>query len=353
MDRRLLIVIGVVILLAIPASLLLASGDLFPKEEEPYYIAVIADQPSAHTTYVSRSVAGAQSAMRLSDRVLPEMFISPTSDEADILQEINDACVLEYNLVFGPGYNLNEAMEKASHLHPEMFFLTIDGGFTEFGPNFSDIQFRDNESSMAAGYVAGMTSESNIIGFLGGYDNLTIQRFYYGFLAGANVASREKQVEIRVIDVYADSYLDSDKGYELTKQLYGDGADIVFTVAGDTGLGGIEAAKEMGKYVIGVDVDQNYLAPDNVIFSVVKNIAPVVADVLAGYSEGKYSGTGVISVGYSEGAMDLVSFTDAVSESVIAREKELTGYIRDGVFAVPSTAEEYKAWSVFMVPAFT
>ncbi|HJJ48330.1 MAG TPA: BMP family ABC transporter substrate-binding protein [Methanocorpusculum sp.] len=352
MNKRLVLIISVIILLAIPASLMLASGDLFPEEEEPYYVAVIGDLPSAHTTYVSRSVAGVQEATRNAKNITPEMFISPTSDDDDIGKVIDEACDLHYSLIFGPGFNCVASIIKGAQRHPETKFLTIDAGNSEFTENLADIQFRDQESSMIAGYVAGMTSKSHIIGFLGGSNNPTIQKFYYGFLAGTKLASREKMTEIKVIDLYANSYLDVDKGYTLTKKMYEDGADIVFTVAGDTGLGGIKAAKELDKYVIGVDVDQNYLAPNNVIFSVVKKIQTVVASVLKGYSEGKYSGTGIILVGYSDDALDVVSYTDAISGDVIEKADKLKGFIKNGVFAVPSTPDEYAAWSVFMVPNF-
>ena len=123
-----------------------------------------------------------------------------------------------------------------------------------------------------AGYAAGMVTKTGIIGFMGGVQTEIVEDFYYGFAAGIEQAERERGMQIELLVDYTGSFTDAQLGYDSAMEMYNAGADIVYQVAGTSGTGAIIAAEETGKYVIGVDVDQSYLAPDNVIFSVVKHI---------------------------------------------------------------------------------
>lgn len=93
---------------------------------------------------------------------------------------------------------------------------------------------------------------------------------------------------------YANSFTDQAKGKAIANQMYSNGADIVFTCGGDVGTGAIEAAKENGKKAIGVDQDQNSLAPENVITSAMKNIDVSVEEMLSKVVDGSYKGGEII-----------------------------------------------------------
>jgi basic membrane protein A and related proteins len=187
--------------------------------------------------------------------------------------------------------------------------------------------------------VAMKTSATQTLGFVGGEDIDTINNFYVGFSQGALYANPEGTV---LPPVYAGDYESPDKGKELAIALYSAGADVVFAVAGKTGLGVFEAAKDLDLYAIGVDSDQKYIDPDHIICSMVKNIGESIYQVVAMYLEdGVFEGgtiweadlsTGIVALGYGTDDM-----AQQVTDAVKAEADALALEIETGEIAVDST----------------
>ena len=254
-------------------------------------------------------------------------------------------------MIITPGNSLNPYMTDAALRYPDVQFVTIDGGYTEeeLPDNMADIQFRSEEASYIAGYLAGKMTETNVIGFIGGTDTPPIDRFYYGFKAGVDAAAHERGVKIQVLRETIGTYNDMQLGKDTAYRMYTEGnCDILFAAAGAAGTGAINAATVLEKYIIGVDIDQNYLSPKFVAFSVIKNIPDVSAEIMTRYAKGEVFGGKVIFRGYSESAgdyfsVDVAGYIPAVPESAIENADVLKANIAAGRITVPYDRETYEA----------
>lgn len=129
-----------------------------------------------------------------------------------------------------------------------------------------NMSYSTNEVSFLAGAAAALATQSdmpnankdNVIGFLGGMDIPGINAFLVGYIQGAQYVDPEVKVAVS----YAGDFVNPAKGKELSLIQYNSGVDIIFNVAGGTGLGIFDAAKEKNKYAIGVDSDQAMLLKD-------------------------------------------------------------------------------------------
>ena len=187
-----------------------------------------------------------------------------------------------YDLIITVSFSMLDATEAIAEQFPNVQFAIIDSD-SEL-PNVSGVVFKEHVGSFLAGVVAGKMTQSNTVGFVGGAHNPLIERFEKGFTMGVQAVNPEAKVLVG----YAGVFNDPAKGKEVAMAHYNRGADIVYHAAGKTGEGVIEAAKEVGKYVIGVDSDQCYIAPDNMITSMLKRLDVAVFNIIKDFVEGNY-----------------------------------------------------------------
>jgi basic membrane protein A and related proteins len=208
------------------------------------------------------------------------------------------------------------------------------------------VVFKAEQPSFLVGYIAGKMTETDKIGFVGGIEGDVIWGFDYGFQAGVKYAANELGKDIEVLSQYADSFGDAAKGKSIATNMYQQGMDIVFHAAGGVGDGVIEAAKEQDKWVIGVDRDQNYMAPDHVLTSAMKRVDVGVYNVTKELKEGNYEGGKTVVYGLADnGAVDIAPTSDKHVPADILEEVEgLKQMIIDGEIEVPYNAETYEAW---------
>ncbi len=206
----------------------------------------------------------------------------PARWEPDILQ-LSEG---DWDIVIAGTWQLQEYLEKIAPNHPEKKFFTYDTTVNYSNGNLGNVYsilYSQNEASFLTGALAALITTSNlpqanadkVIGFLGGMDIPVINDFKVGYEEGAAYIDPE----IKVLVTYAGAFSDPAKGKELTLAMFDQGADIAFNVAGETGLGGIDAAKEKGKYTLGVDSDQYLLFAEtdpakaaNIVTSMMKNV---------------------------------------------------------------------------------
>ncbi|MGI8644107.1 MAG: BMP family lipoprotein, partial [Thermomicrobiales bacterium] len=153
------------------------------------------------------------------------------------------------------GFLLTDAVTQVASQFPDKAFLIIDS--VSEGDNVLSVIFKEHEGAFLAGVVAGLTTTTNRLGVVGGQKIPPVVRYVVGFEAGVRSVNPEATVEV----AYADTFGDPALGKEFTLAQYNAGADIVFPVAGATGIGSFDAAKEMGPgfWVIAVDTDQQQL----------------------------------------------------------------------------------------------
>ena len=261
-----------------------------------------------------------------------------SKQDADYVPNVETFVDDEYDLIVGVGYKLEDAIKKASKDYPEKQFAIIDSVVE--GDNVNSLTFEDNVSGFLTGLVAGRMTETGKVAFIGGIESDVLAKFEYGYKAGVLTANPDAKVTSQ----YANSFGDAAKGKSIANQMHKDGVDIIFTAAGATGTGAIEAAKENGKMAIGVDTDQNALAPDNVITSAVKNVDVSVIDLIGQMIDGNYKGGQVIVNTLTTGGVGLAPTSDKnVDPEVLKYVNEVAEKIKSGEIKVPSTKEEFEA----------
>ena len=171
------------------------------------------------------------------------------------------------DLIVAIGFNLITEVETIAKEFPEQEFLYIDGILDL--PNVTSITFKEDEGSFMVGLIAGLRTQTNTLGFIGGMDVPLITKFKEGFMAGVRAVNPEANI---IVD-YTNSFGDTELGRELAREMIEEHqADIIYPAAGLSGLGAIEEAARQNVYAIGVDSDQFYVAERAIITSMLKNV---------------------------------------------------------------------------------
>lgn len=258
------------------------------------------------------------------------------SDYAANIETLSDEGV---DLILGVGMKLAPAIEEGSKLYPEQKFALVDETYPKVPENVKAIQFNSQESAYLSGLVAGKMTKTNNIGFIGGMQLPVIEAYQYGYMAGAKAVNPNLEVQVQ----YANSFTDQAKGKAIANQMYSKGADIIFTAGGDVGTGAIEAAKEQGKFAIGVDRDQSSLALDNVLTSAIKRVDVGVFDTVKELVDGKFQGGTTAIYGLKEGAVGIPDTTkNLVSKDIIDYVNTQADKFEKGELKAPKNEKEYK-----------
>jgi basic membrane protein A len=238
-----------------------------------------------------------------------------------------------FDLVIGVGFIFSDDLYAMAEEYPRTKFACIDyakfdaHGFVVPPANMVALKFREEEGAFLVGAVAALTSQSGVIGFVGGMDIPLIRKFEAGYTAGAHEVCPRCQVKVGYAGVTGDAFKNPQKGKELALAQYAAGADIIFHAAGSTGLGVFEAARELGRFAIGVDADQWNEAPGHVLTSMTKQVDVSVFDTVRDLLDGRWQG-GVREFGLAESGVDYVY--DAhnqpfISDATRARVEKLRG----------------------------
>jgi basic membrane protein A and related proteins len=269
-------------------------------------------------------------------------FLESKSD-ADYDRNLKNLADQDYDLIWGIGFLMAEAVRKAANDYPNHKFGIIDSNMNNnVPPNAVAVTFKEEEGAFLVGVIAGMMTEENKIGFIGGERFPLIRKFMYGYKAGVLTVNEDAEIK----DVWADSFVDASKGKTLANQLYGDGVDVIFHAAGNVGKGLFEAAKDHDKWAIGVDSDQSKLAPENILTSMMKRVDNAIYDVAVKLQAGEFPGGEVVSYGLEEDGVGYAPTHDAVTDKIIEEVERYKNLIINGSIEVPydeETFEDFKA----------
>ncbi|WP_373599568.1 BMP family lipoprotein [Paraclostridium bifermentans] len=261
-----------------------------------------------------------------------------SKQESDYATNVETAVDNGADLVIGVGFKLEKAIGDAAKAYPEQKFALVDANFGGNPPkNVESIMFNAQEASYLVGLVAGKMTETGKVGFVGGMEGPLIETFEVGYTAGVKAARPDAEVVVQ----YANNFADPAKGKSITQQMISNGVDIVFHAAGDTGNGVIEAAKEAGKKAIGVDRDQNDVAPETVITSAMKRVDVGVYNTVKGLVDGDFEGGTVITYGLNEDGVGIAPTTkEDVQPDVLEFVNQQGEKIKSGEIKVPATKAE-------------
>ena len=235
-------------------------------------------------------------------------FIEPT-EGADRESALRTLAARKVDLVIGVGFIFGPDLERLAKQFPDVKFAGIDYSPSEgvgVLPNLAGLRFREHEGSFLVGAIAGLSTRTKTVGFVGGMKIPLIRKFEAGYEAGV----KHVCPECRVLSAYAGTepkaFADPSHGEELASAQYSKGADIIFHAAGKTGDGVFAAAKHAGARAIGVDSDQYEAAPCCVMTSMVKGVDVAVLDVVKDVIAGKFQ-PGLHELGLAEKGVGFVA----------------------------------------------
>ena len=224
---------------------------------------------------------------------------------ADILRRAADG---GFGLLVDLEYSHGPAIAEVAKDYPDTRFVILNQIVK--GPNVASVLFQEQEGSYLAGALAGLVTTNTtikgingdpVIGVIGGTKSTGIDKFIVGFIQGAH--DMNPKVDVKV--AYANSFGDAAIGLQMAKAMYAQGADIIYQVAGGTGAGVIQAAKETGHYAIGVDTDQDGLAQGNVLTSMIKRTDLAVETMVKDDKADTFPAGKAVYLGLKEGGVGL------------------------------------------------
>ncbi len=239
------------------------------------------------------------------------------SSVSEYTTNFNSAVSAGYGLVFGVGFDLQEATSQAAKNNPDTKFTIIDSVIKD-QDNVASATFSDQEAAYLAGVAAAKTTKTNKVGFIGGIASDIITAFQVGFQAGVKSVNPDIKVDVQ----YAGSFQDAAKGKTIAAAMYGSGNDVIYQAAGGSGSGVFSEAKALNVtkseadkvWVIGVDQDQEYLGKytskdgkdsNFVLASSVKEVGVAVKDIANKTKDDKFPGGQVLNYNLANGGVSL------------------------------------------------
>ncbi|MCD8097709.1 MAG: BMP family ABC transporter substrate-binding protein [Lachnospiraceae bacterium] len=285
-----------------------------------------------------------------------EQMGGEASDESKWEPTLLDYCDSgEWDVIIIGTWQMGDALANAAEQYPDQKFMYFDEqyDFDENGNygNIYNILYKQNEVSYLVGAAAamltttegidGIDASTKLIGLIGGMDNAVINDFIVGYTQGAT----DIDPEIEIVTSFVGDFTDSAKGKELALAQFNSGVDVAFNVAGNAGLGLIEAAAETGHYAFGVDSDQAALLSDYADYiptSALKNVGNSLILAIKADMEGtlEYGITAIM--GFAEGGVELVKddhYEEMLPQEIRDTLDELEQQIIDGEIVVDTTIE--------------
>jgi basic membrane protein A and related proteins len=276
------------------------------------------------------------------DRAVEELGVQgeviESRDAASYIPNLTQAAE-QSALAVGVGFLLTEAVTEVANQYSDKNFLLIDS--LSDAPNVQGVLFRENEGAFLSGVLAASMTETNKLGVVGGQKIPPVVRYVVGFEAGA----KSINPDIEVVVAYADTFGDPALGKELTLAQYNQGVDIAFPVAGATGIGSFEAAKELGEghWVIAADTDQSQLGAEYQLGVSEKGVDTALFLAAQQVVDGTFEG-GEKSLGLAEEGVGLGHPHESVPQDVLDTIAAYEQAIIDGTFTVPADEEELAAF---------
>lgn len=279
-----------------------------------------------------------------------------SQSDADYTTNLNSLARKNYNLIFGVGFMMQESINEIAGQQTDYSFALIDGEVEQ--PNVASILFKEQEASFLAGIAAGLTTESNKVGFIGGVTGAVIERFEAGFIAGVKAVNPDAEVEVQ----YAEAFDKAEMGQSIASKMYSSGVDVIFHAAGGTGNGLFKEARDLKQkdpsknvWAIGVDSDQsaegvveiNGEEQNVIITSALKRVDVAVKDIATKAMEGNFPGGETTVYALADDGVGLAPINDAVAAKadIEAKVAEYTEKIKSGELVIPGTLKELETFS--------
>ncbi|MBY8340479.1 BMP family ABC transporter substrate-binding protein [Streptomyces spinosirectus] len=272
---------------------------------------------------------------------IKELTAKTSDTEADREQRLTDLADAGYNPIVAVGFSYATSMQKVATKYPKVSFGIVDSVVN--AKNVDSITFTEEQGSYLAGVAAALKTKKNHVGFIGGVDTPLIKKFEAGYVQGVKDTNSKVKVDVQYLTHGSDlsGFSSPDKGKEAAQGMLDKGTDVIYTAAGSSGNGAIEAVHGVkGAWAIGVDSDQ-YNIPglaaykSSILTSMVKNVDVGVFDFIKSVHDGKpLTGNQVYSL--SKGGVKLATsggFINDIQPKLDAAKKKIV----DGSIKVKTT----------------
>jgi basic membrane protein A len=268
-----------------------------------------------------------------------------SSEQAQYVPNLTTFAQKGDNLVIAVGFLMANAVYTVATQYPKVHFAAVDTapadakGNTVNLPNVANLFFHEQESGYAVGYLAGLMEKdkvgaatTNTISYMGGLAIPPVDRYIAGYIAGAKAADPS----ITIIGGYSQSFTDQTIAKSIGLNHISRGSSILFQVAGSSGLGYLQAAVDKGVYGIGVDADQNYVAPATIITSAIKKVNVAVFLTIQHLMQGTFQ-AGDNEFTLKDNATGFAPPNSAVPASIVAQVQQVEDQIASGAIVPPMT----------------
>ncbi|MDI6782832.1 MAG: BMP family ABC transporter substrate-binding protein [bacterium] len=257
----------------------------------------------------------------------------------------------EIKLIFGIGFLFTDDINAVAKEFPDKKFACVDYTVDpkkEILANVVALKFKEEEGSFLVGALAGLLTQTNKVGFVGGMKIPLIEKFETGYKAGVKAVNPKCVIFANYAGLTGNAFKDPTKGKELALAMYDKGADIIYHASGSTGLGVFEAAFRKKKYAIGVDADQFQSAPkemqdaQTILTSMVKRVDESVFQTIKSVKDDRFQ-TGVRMFDLNSKGIDYVydaNNKQLIPDSVYQKIEELRTKIINGEIIVPTNLQE-------------
>ena len=265
----------------------------------------------------------------------------------DYVPNLSSLARQHYDVTIGVGFLLADGVNSVARKFPDENFAIID--YSVMAPPFTDaaknvatpknvqgLTFATNENSYLIGCMAALMAKrqggKQVISSVGGLKLPTVDIFIAGYQDGAKACNPG----IKVLNGYSQDFVAQDKCKEIALNQISQGSQVVFAVAGGCGLGALDAAKEKGKWGVGVDKDQSDLGP-HILTSAVKRVDTSVFDTVKAVQEGSFKGGTDALFNLENDGVAVGKTSDKVSKDILDKVDELKQQIIDGQVKPKST----------------
>ena len=241
--------------------------------------------------------------------------------------------------LLGVGFAQADAIAAVAEANPDAQFGIIDVYWLDH-PNLRQYSFKEHEGSYLVGVAAAMKSQTGTVGFVGGMDIPLIHKFACGYVQGVKSVSADIEVLQNMTGTTPSAWNDPVKGGELAQSQIDRGADVIYHAAGGTGIGVIRTTADAGKLAIGVDANQNYLAPGNMLTSMVKRVDVAAYQYFMDTHKGMFS-AGIRQLGLAEDGVDWA--VDEHNQELVAGDIEAAvAAAKEGIIAGEIAVHNYE-----------
>lgn len=306
------LIIGLVAVVAVGSALaVLNAARATAASVQTHSVGLIID-PSGLDNYFNRLAATGLE--RAEDKLdVSGTVYTPTTNE-DIITRTQE-CVDDGNeLCIGVGYVTSFAISQTAQANPGVKFALLDSMYEDYTDNLQGIRFAVEEPSYMAGTLAGLMTASDKLGVVGGLKIPPVDDFIDGFQWGAQCINPSVTTTIS----YTNDFNDPDLGAIVAQEMISDGADLIFPVAGSTGVGAILTATQSGAWAIGVDTDQwetvfmsgTITGSEKLLTSVIKRMDSAVFMLISDTISSTFI-SGTVNYDLESGMVDLAPYHEA------------------------------------------